>query len=156
MFQLAVRNTRLNPLPVRNNPPIVHTATIVVVEAILLWIGPHQSKRVTRPTLLIRMMIPLLRLPVGPMPATNTLTLFSLFTFLSTHFQFRGCVRFWRITTHRLYTTLHNLITIDFLCCLIATLYLFQYTLLACFLLLSPLSNMNNQLPISTCLDQRI
>jgi hypothetical protein len=34
-------------------------------------------------------------------------------------------VRFWRIATHGLYTTLHNLIIVDFLHCLVATLYSF-------------------------------
>jgi hypothetical protein len=83
---------RLNPLPVRNNPPTAHAATIAVVMVTLLVIAHHQSKRVKMPILLLRMMIHLLNLP---MPVTNTLPLFNLLTyFLSARFKFRGCVRF--------------------------------------------------------------
>src|SRR5882762_4594198 len=83
---------RLNPLPVRNNPPAVHVATIAVVAVTLLMIAHHQSKRVEMPILPLRMMIHLLNLP---MPVTNTLPLFSLLTYFSSaRFRFRGCVRF--------------------------------------------------------------
>src|ERR1700676_1600799 len=51
---------RLNLLPVRNDSPTAHTATIVVVMDTLLIIALHQSKRVTRPILPPRTMMPLL------------------------------------------------------------------------------------------------
>jgi hypothetical protein len=61
-----------------------------------------------------------------------------LFTFSSAHFQFRGCVRFWRIS---IYTSLHNLIIVDILCHLVILYSLLQYTGLACSVLPCPFSN---------------
>src|SRR3984885_6336400 len=104
--------------PVRNDPPVVHAATIVGVVVTLLVIAHHQSKRMKLPILPLRMMIHLLSLP---MPVSDTITFFSLFTFPSACFRFRGYVRFWRIGTHGLYITLHNPIIVDFPRRLVAT-----------------------------------
>src|ERR1700676_5323919 len=55
---------KLNPLPARNDPPVVHAVTTVVVVVTFLGIAHHQSKRVIRLILRPRTMILFLNLPI--------------------------------------------------------------------------------------------